>query len=68
MEYQSYKQINIYKEGNDREINHTDIYVNGILSFTFRIYANLIQSKHGIYSMFKISVTLLNLIQHFFNL
>lgn len=32
----------IYKEDDDHELNHTDIYVDESLSFTIRIYANLI--------------------------
>ena len=57
----------IYKEDDDPELHHTDIYFDESLSFTIRIYANLIPSQHKIYSMYEKSikyVTLSNLIKH----
>ena len=57
----------IYKEDDDHELNHTDIYVDESLSFTIRKNANLIPSQHEIYSMYERSVkyvTLTNLIKH----
>ena len=57
----------IYKEDDDHELNHTDIYVDESLSFTIPIHANLIPSQHKIYSMYEKSVkyvTLTNLIKH----
>ena len=39
----------IYKGDDDHELNHTDIYVDESLSFTIRIYANLIPSQREIY-------------------
>ena len=40
-----------YKEDDDHEHNHTDIYFDESLSFTIHMYANLIPSQHAIYSM-----------------
>ena len=40
-----------YKEDNSHEINYTNIYIDESLSYTIRIYVNLIPSQHGIYSM-----------------
>lgn len=57
----------VYKEDDDHELNHTDIYFDESLSFTISIYANLISSQHKIYSVYEKSVkyvTLTNLIKH----